>query len=86
MSENHSDVLSLTSPIATVDAFGVHAKEIDYYLTELITDVHLADDSTGDDAISHAQSLIGTCHSLMGYLLCHADSLMDAKKYNQKRN
>ena len=82
MTENHDDFLSLTSPIATVDAFGCHAQAIDYHLTELIADIHLAGDSTGDDAIAHAIGLVGTCHSLMGYLLCHVDRLQSEQKYN----
>ena len=86
MTENHNDVFSLTLPIATVDAFGVHAQAIDYHLTELIADIHLAGDYEGDDAIAHALHLIGTCHSLTGYLLCHSDTLLCAKKYLKKSN
>ncbi|WP_310485714.1 hypothetical protein [Chamaesiphon sp. VAR_48_metabat_403] len=86
MTENHDDVLSLTSPIAKEEAFRVHAQAIDYHLTELIADIHLAGDSTGHDAIAHALGLLGTCHSLMGYLMCHLDRLMDEKKYSRSKN
>jgi hypothetical protein len=81
MTQIQDDCLNLTSPIATEEVFGVHAAAIEYYLTELITDVHLAGDSTGDDAIYHAQSLIGTCHELMGYLMAHSDRLMAGKRH-----
>jgi hypothetical protein len=76
-----NNTISIDSPIVDKNIFDVHTEAIEHYLTELITDIHLAGDSTGDDAIYHAQSLLGTCHTLMGYLFCHSDRLIDAKRH-----
>lgn len=81
MTQIHDEPVKLTRPIATEKIFGMHAESIDHHLTELIMDIHLAGDSTGDDAIYHAQSLIGTCHTLMGYLMTYQDELISIKRY-----
>jgi hypothetical protein len=83
MTQAQENPVKLTSPIATEKVFGVHATAIDYHLSELVMDIHLAGDSTGDDAIFHAQSLIGTCHTLMGYLMAHSDDLISQKRYGK---
>jgi hypothetical protein len=84
MAQHQENPVKLTPPIATEAVFGVHATAIDYHLSELVMDIHLARDSTGDDAIYHSLSLLGTCHSLMGYLMAHSDNLITQKKYEPK--
>lgn len=81
MTQTQDEPLKLTRPIATEKVFGTHAEAIDYHLSELIMDIHLAGDSAGDDAIYHAQSLIGTCYTLMGYLMTYQDELISIERY-----
>lgn len=83
MAQIQDKLIKLTSPIATAEVFGMQAAGIDYYLSELVMDVHLAGDSTGDDAIYHAQSLIATCNTLMQHLIAHSDELISQKRYGK---
>ncbi|WP_373539717.1 hypothetical protein [Chamaesiphon sp.] len=89
MTQSDNDTLEIQSPIVPYEAFGHAANGIEYELTDLITQIHLAADYTGDDAIIHAVQLTGTAHTLQTYLFAHLDELIHQKKmkdYEQKTN
>ena len=75
-----NDTLNIQSPIVPADVFGHAAEYIESELTELITDIHLAGDYTGDDAINHAVVLADRCNRLQGYLFAHQARLVHQKK------
>jgi hypothetical protein len=71
--------VKINSPIAPKSVFGHAAEDIEYELTELITDIHLAGDYTGDEAIEHAIALTARCNQLQTYIYIHLDELIRAK-------
>ncbi len=69
--------------------FGAAAGGIEYELTELISDIHLAADYSGSDAIIHAIKLTAGANLLQSYLFAHLDELIHQKKmkdYEQETN
>jgi hypothetical protein len=75
-----TDPLNIHSPLAPLSVFGDATEAIEYELTELITDIHLAGDYTGEEAIVHAIGLTARCNQLQSYLFCHLDELIRTKK------
>jgi|GEM_PF-4072585 len=89
MTKPDNDMLEIQSPIVPHEVFGAASCGIEYELTELISDIHLAADYTGDDAIIYAVGLTARTNTLQTYLFAHVDELIHKKKmkdYEQKPN
>ena len=71
MTKTDNDTLRIQSPIVPAQVFGDAACGIEYELTELISDIHLAADYSGDDAIVHAIKLTAGANILQSYLFAH---------------
>jgi hypothetical protein len=80
MNQSPTDrILNLQAQIVPTSVFGDATDAIEYELTELIADIHLSGDYTGDAAIEHAISLTARCNQLQSYLFCHLDELIRTK-------
>jgi hypothetical protein len=86
MTKTNNDQIEIQRPHVPVEVFGHVADEIEYRLTELITDIALADTYTGDDAINHIIGLIATAHGLQEYLFVTYDHLIAVKKFGISTN
>jgi hypothetical protein len=89
MTQSDNDTLEIQRPTVPVGAFKQAASGIEFALTELITEIALADTYTGDDAIVHAVEILNTTHTLQAYLFHHVDLLVEVKKlktYEQNPN
>jgi hypothetical protein len=81
-----NDQIEIQRPHVPVEVFGQAADGIEYTLTNLITDIALADTYLGDDAINHIVGLIATAHSLQEYLFVTYDHFIQVKKFGISRS
>jgi hypothetical protein len=69
MTESNNDTLKIQSPIVPSEVFGHATAGIEYELSELITDINLAADYTGDDAIIYAVGLAARANKLISVII-----------------
>jgi hypothetical protein len=81
-----NDQIEIQRPHVPVEVFRSSATAIEYTLTELITDIALADTYVGDDAINHIVGLLSTAHTLQEYLFVTYDELLKVKKFGISRS
>jgi hypothetical protein len=89
MTQPATDQIEIQLPNIPVEVFGHTATAIEYTLTELLSDIALADTYVGDDAINHIVGLLATAHTLQEYLFVAYDQLIQTKKlgmYGRKSN
>uniref|UniRef100_UPI00286B3F1D hypothetical protein n=1 Tax=Chamaesiphon sp. OTE_8_metabat_110 TaxID=2964696 RepID=UPI00286B3F1D len=81
--------IDIQSSIVPSEVFGHATDGIEHELSELIIDISLAADYTGDDAIIYAGGLAARANALQSYLFAHFDELVNQKKmreYAKKAN
>jgi hypothetical protein len=89
MTEPINETIYIQAPTVPVEVFKQAAAGIEFILTELISEIALADTYTDDDAIIHAVAILSTTHTLQSYLFNHFDELVREKKmktYEQNPN
>lgn len=83
MNETDYETINIQSPIVSTEVFGHATAGIEYTLSELIIDINLASDYTGDDAIIYAGGLAARANALQSYLFDHFDELVNRKKMEE---